>query len=404
MLTASPQINTPADEPVDQSVLDNEAQSVGHMFRDRVAASPDRPAYLHAVVSPSGDEWVTVTWSELDVVVREIGAGLVALGIEPEDRVAIASSTRYEWALADLAVMVAGGATTTIYPTTMAEDVVVHPLRLRRQGGLRRERRPSSRSCAASGPRLPPCCGSSSSTASPTTATTGPSPSTRCASSAASTWLGDPGAIDARIDGIQHDQLATIIYTSGTTGRPKGVRLRHSAWTYEGAAVASDQHPRPRTTCSTSGCRWPTSFGKVLLTLPLQIGFPTAIDGRIDKIVDNLAVVKPTFMGAAPRIFEKAYGRITTMMADEGGVKAKLFELGQRRRPRGQRAARAGQEPRRPAHAAVRPVTDKIIGEQDPRALRWTHPLLHLRLGGAEPRRRPLVRRHGHADRSRATA
>ena len=48
---------------------------------------------------------------------------------------------------------------------------------------------------------------------------------------------GDPGAIDARIDGIQHDQLATIIYTSGTTGRPKGVRLRHSAWTYEGAAV-----------------------------------------------------------------------------------------------------------------------------------------------------------------------
>jgi len=66
-------------------------------------------------------------------------------------------------------------------------------------------------------------------------------------------------------------------------------------------------------------------FGKVLLTLPLQIGFTTAIDGRIDKIVDNLAVVKPTFMGAAPRIFEKAYGRIQTMMADEGGLKHKLF-------------------------------------------------------------------------------
>ena len=123
MLTASPQIHSPADEPVDQSVLDREAQSVGHMFRNRIAASPDQPAYLHALVSEAGDDWVTVTWAELDVVVREIGAGLVALGIEPEDRVAIASSTRYEWALADLAVMVAGGATTTIYPTTMAEDV-----------------------------------------------------------------------------------------------------------------------------------------------------------------------------------------------------------------------------------------------------------------------------------------
>ena len=46
MLSASPQIHTPADEPVDQSVLDRAAQSVGHMFRDRVAATPDRPAYL----------------------------------------------------------------------------------------------------------------------------------------------------------------------------------------------------------------------------------------------------------------------------------------------------------------------------------------------------------------------
>ena len=82
MLTASPQIHTPADEPVDQSVLDNEAQSVGHLFRDRVAASPDRPAYLYAKVSDSGDEWVTVTWSQLDEVVREIGAGLIALGAD----------------------------------------------------------------------------------------------------------------------------------------------------------------------------------------------------------------------------------------------------------------------------------------------------------------------------------
>ena len=54
MLSASPQIHTPADEPVDQSVLDREAQSVGHMFRNRIAASPDRPAYLHAVVAGGG--------------------------------------------------------------------------------------------------------------------------------------------------------------------------------------------------------------------------------------------------------------------------------------------------------------------------------------------------------------
>ena len=291
---------------------------------------------------------------------REIGAGLVALGIEPEDRVAIASSTRYEWALADLATMVAGGATTTIYPTTMADDVAFivsdsgakvifaeNAEQLDKLRGIRSEH-PGGR------------CGSSSSTGCPD----------------ADAWTltldevrqlgreyleGDPGAIDARIDGIQHDQLATIIYTSGTTGRPKGVRLRHSAWTYEGAAVESINI----LTEDDLQYLWlPLAhvFGKVLLTLPLQIGFPTAIDGRIDKIVENLAVVKPTFMGAAPRIFEKAYGRIQTMMADEGGVKAKLFDLGQRRGPRGQRAARAGQEPLRAARGCSTPIADKLIG------------------------------------------
>jgi long-chain acyl-CoA synthetase len=63
----------------------------------------------------------------------------------------------------------------------------------------------------------------------------------------------------------------------------------------------------------------------VLLTTQLEIGFATASDGRVPKIVDNLAVVKPTFMGAAPRIFEKAYGRIVGMTEAEGGAKLKIF-------------------------------------------------------------------------------
>jgi len=64
----------------------------------------------------------------------------------------------------------------------------------------------------------------------------------------------------------------------------------------------------------------------VLVSTQLACGFPTAIDGRIDKIIDNLAVIKPTFMGAAPRIFEKAHGRIMTMQEQEGGLKKKIFD------------------------------------------------------------------------------
>jgi long-chain acyl-CoA synthetase len=63
----------------------------------------------------------------------------------------------------------------------------------------------------------------------------------------------------------------------------------------------------------------------VLLAVQLQIGFATAIDGRVDKIVENAAVVQPTFMAAAPRVFEKAHARIVTTMEAEGGVKARLF-------------------------------------------------------------------------------
>ncbi len=327
MLTAVPQIPTSADEPIDMDIVTGRARSVGLLFRNRVAAAPDNPAYLYA--APTGDDggevWLTVTWGQAKEVVYRLAAGLVALGVEPEDRVAIASNTRYEWAIADLAVMCAGAATTTIYPSTIADDVafivadsgaqVVLAEDAEQVAKLRgiRDRIPGVRQVVVfdrAGVELD-----------------------------GDDWVigigalddlggerleAEPGLVDARIDATRPDQLATIIYTSGTTGRPKGVRLLHDTWTYQGAATEAIDILHE----DDLQYLWlplAHSFGKVLLTLPLQIGFPTAIDGRIDKIVDNLAVVRPTFMGAAPRIFEKAYGRIQMMMAAEGGVKERLF-------------------------------------------------------------------------------
>ena len=120
------------------------------------------------------------------------------------------------------------------------------------------------------------------------------------------------------------DQLATLIYTSGTTGRPKGVRLRHKSWVFEGEAIRV-QNILDETDLQFLWLPMAHSFGKVLLSAQLACGFASAVDGRVEKIVDNCAAVKPTFMGAAPRIFEKAYGRIQTMQAAEGGAKEKIF-------------------------------------------------------------------------------
>ena len=67
------------------------------------------------------------------------------------------------------------------------------------------------------------------------------------------------------------------------------------------------------------------SFGSVLLAAQLQIGFTTAVDGQVDRLVENLSYVQPTFMGAVPRIFEKIYAKVTSDVEHEGGAKSKIF-------------------------------------------------------------------------------
>jgi long-chain acyl-CoA synthetase len=89
------------------------------MFLDRVAATPQGEAYRR----PVGDGWESMSWAQAGERVTALAAGLIALGIEPEQRVAIISSTRVDWALVDFAILCAGAATTTVYPTTNPEDV-----------------------------------------------------------------------------------------------------------------------------------------------------------------------------------------------------------------------------------------------------------------------------------------
>ena len=93
--------------------------SVGAMLVSQAKASSAKEAFRYV----EGDRWVSLSWTETKDKAFQLAAGLLALGIEREDRVAIASSTRMEWILADLAIMCAAGATTTVYPSTQHEDV-----------------------------------------------------------------------------------------------------------------------------------------------------------------------------------------------------------------------------------------------------------------------------------------
>ena len=302
----------------DASFVERMPRNVAVQFLDRVKQSPDREAYRF----PKGDVWESRTWKQTGDEVNRIAAGLLALGIQLEQRVGIASSTRYEWIVADLAVMCAGAATTTVYPSTNAEDTayIVSDSECRivfAEDDTQVEKLVASRDAL---PHL-----------GKVVAFEGKTDGDWVIGLEDLAKLGDeyladhPSAVTDKSEAIEPGQLATLIYTSGTTGKPKGVRLRHKSWVYQGEVIKS-QDILSEDDLQFLWLPMAHSFGKVLLCSQLGVGFPTAVDGRVDKIIENLAIVKPTFMGAAPRIFEKAHGRIVTMQAAEGGAKEKIFK------------------------------------------------------------------------------
>ena len=316
----------------DPSTIDQRLMTVGEMFLDRVRRSSEQEAYRYPVGRPDDQRWESATWAEVGERATRLAAGLVALGVEPQQRVAIASSTRYEWVLADLAIMLAGAATTTVYPTTVADDVswiladsgsrVVFAEDAAQVAKVHehRDELPELRRVVTF-----------EADADDRARTAGTDAAGEVMTLAELEALGEkllaeqPQAVEERVAVTTGDSLATLIYTSGTTGRPKGVRLLHRSWTYEGAAINALDILHE----DDLQFLWlplAHSFGKVLLTAQLAIGFPTAVDGRVERIIENLGEVRPTFMGAAPRIFEKAHGRIMTMTAKEGGAKKRIFD------------------------------------------------------------------------------
>ena len=326
--------------------------SVARMFYDRVEASPSSEAFRF----PAGTGWTSITWAQTAARVKTMAAGLLALGIRPEQRVAIASATRIEWLYADLATMCAGAATTAVYPTTTGDDVAyiladsdtriafaendVQVAKLR----LHRDSLPNL-ICVVT--------------------FEGEADGDWVITLADLEALGDkhlvdhPTCVDETVAAIQPEQLATLIYTSGTTGRPKGVELPHRCWTYIGAGAEAMDIVR----ADDLQLLWlPLShaFGKMLEAVQLQIGFTTAVDGRIDKIVDNLATVRPTFMAGPPRIFEKVHAKIVQTMQEQGGLRLRLFTWGFHV---GDQVSKARKEGRRPSRAAQLqyPLADRLV-------------------------------------------
>ncbi|MFE8912245.1 AMP-dependent synthetase/ligase [Streptomyces globisporus] len=315
-----------------QTLIDNRPPSVASLFIDRVAATPDGEAYRFPVPSASGegpDDWKSLSWGQASERVYAIAAGLIALGVQPEERVALSSATRVEWILIDLGVMCAGAATTTIYPSTNAEEsaFILADSESRVLVAEDAEQLAKARECRAELPDLAHVVVIDPAGVEPADGDPEGWIITLAELEARGNELlaKTPDAVTERVAAITADQLATLIYTSGTTGRPKGVRLPHDNWSYMAKATVSTG----LINADDVQYLWlPLAhvFGKVLTSGQIEVGHVTAVDGRIDKIIENLPVVQPTYMAAVPRIFEKVYNGVASKARAGGGAKYKIFQ------------------------------------------------------------------------------
>ncbi|HET8540114.1 MAG TPA: long-chain fatty acid--CoA ligase [Anaeromyxobacter sp.] len=314
-------------------------RNVPELFLERVGRTPDGEAFRH----PVDGGWRSLTWLETEVRIRAIAGGLRALGLAGEQVCAILSSTRIEWILADYGTLFAGGATSTIYPSSTPEECAFILSDSRTAVAFaeddeqvaklasRRAELPALRHVVTFDGRGTP--------------DGWVVPLAELERRGAEWDRAHPGAFEERAADVRSDALATLIYTSGTTGRPKGVELTHAAWVAQSRAVQESGVLDHKDALQFFWLPLAHVFGKMIGTAQLRIGFPTAVDGRIDKIVENLAAVRPTFVCAVPRIFEKVHAKVLAGAREGGAAKQAIFrwalEVGQER----SRLVRAGKKP-----------------------------------------------------------
>jgi len=285
---------------------------------DAVFANAARDASALAYRRRGPDRrWSDVTAGAFAAEVTAVARGLIAAGVEPGDRVALLSRTRYEWTLVDYAILAVGAATVPIYETSSVEQI---RWILSDSGAVAAVVETAKHAASVE--------------------------QARDAAVELKVWRiapeGDePGAVERLVTrgadvpeeavlerrrAVRADDLATLIYTSGTTGRPKGCALTHRNMQTEVRSVA-ELFPQLL-----------NAGGSVLLFLPLAHVFGKAIQcgatytgtvightADVSDLVGDLKVFRPTFLLAVPRVFEKVYNSACQRAHDEG--KGKVFDL-----------------------------------------------------------------------------
>ncbi|HHX85533.1 MAG TPA: long-chain fatty acid--CoA ligase [Actinomycetales bacterium] len=297
--------------PADFSVPDD--WSCVQSAYDRAARTPDHVAFRR----PVDGRWVDVTDREFADTVRAVGRGLVAAGIEPGDRVALLCSTRYEWNVIDFAIWSTGGVTVPIYDSSSAEQVrwIMEDSGARlilvetdEQAGTAREGTdgldhvrdilvidgagtPAIDALVASGEGV------------------------------------DPSVLDERRAGMDADSPATLIYTSGTTGRPKGCMLTHRNFMSETLSILETPFHRYLREDASTVMFLPLAhvLARAITYAGFHAGVQIVHSSDLINLVDTFGEMRPHYILAVPRVFQKVFTKAQATAQDGGKLKAWIF-------------------------------------------------------------------------------
>ena len=281
--------------------------ATGNLTDDVVTNATEHPEAVVFSVREGGrgqGEWRDVTAAEFGDQVTAVARGLVATGLEPGDRVALMSRTRYEWTLLDYAIWFAGGVSVPLYETSAVDQVAwvlsdsgasvavvetsEHRKRLEQTG----------------------------------------------ATDLARVWCLDEGAVEQLVElgagcpeevvaerraGLRPDSLATMVYTSGTTGRPKGCMLTHGQFMFE-LAVAVQGLDELFDDQSSTLLFLPLAhiFARVVQIGAVRTRTRLGHSADVAHLVRDLQAFEPTFVLAVPRVFEKVFNTASQEALAEG--------------------------------------------------------------------------------------
>jgi long-chain acyl-CoA synthetase len=327
------------DTGVDSSGVPGD--TIAEMYANRALATPNAPAYM---TRRNGD-WQTLTWQQAYEKSSDIAHGLIAIGAKFGDKIALMGSTREEWTLCDLGLVLAGGITVPIYPSSLKETVayilkdsestfvfIEDKKQLDKLLSIRSELSHIKQVIlwdghAENDPKVDEWV----------------IPLRELCDRGRAHRLTQPQALPELRKQMSANTIATIIYTSGTTGNPKGVVQSHASFCV-GSRYGVTALPVRRIDRQLLFLPLAHSFAKTLSMVAVHVGFCTAYSG-IDTILEYVGQVKPSFMAGVPRIYEKVYAGFLSKAKQGGAVKWALVQWAIEVGVKASREIQAGRQP-----------------------------------------------------------